>query len=249
MKVSIITAVLNNKEHIEGCIKSVRAQAYGDIEHIIVDSGSTDGTKEILNNYPDGMSRILHEGRIGVYYALNRGISQATGDIIGILHSDDMYGDCNVIKDVAEAFAIKEVDAVYGDLVYVRRDNPGKVVRYWRPGEFKYANLKKGWAPAHPALFLRKSVYDKSGLFNTSFSIAADYDFMLRALAQRELKAFYLSRVLVKMRLGGLSNKNLSCFCRKTYEDYLVLKGNSIPFPFYTLIAKIYRKHRQFFIR
>jgi glycosyltransferase len=204
---------------------------------------------EIVKNYACAHLRIIHDEKKGVYRSLNIGIGRATGDIVGILHSDDFLAYPKAIEDVVNAFIAGKVDGVYGDLSYVKRNNPKKSIRYWRAGDFKYTNLTKGWAPPHPALFLKKSIYDKSGLFDTSFSIAADYDFMLRVLADPALKVYYLPEVLVKMRLGGLSNKNLSCFLRKTYEDYLVLKKNLIPLPFFTLIAKIYRKRRQYIER
>ena len=247
MKVSIITAVLNNRDHIEGAVKSIQAQTHRDIEHIVVDGGSTDGTIEILRDYPAKAFRLMHEEKKGVYDSLNKGISVATGDIVGILHSDDFLAYPSAIEDVVNTFITERVDGVYGDLSYVKRNTPGKSIRYWQAGDFKYTNLKKGWVPPHPALFLKKSVYNKFGLFNTAFSISADYDFMLRALAGEGIRVSYLPRVLVKMRLGGLSNKSLLCVLKKSYQDYKVLKKNLIPSPFLVLITKNFSKFKQFF--
>jgi len=245
-KISIITAVFNNKDHIAGCINSVKDQTYKDIEHIVVDSGSTDGTTEILDSYSNGPTKVIHDEKKGLFYSLNNGISGASGGIIGILHSDDLYADKYTVEKVADLFNDTKVDGVYGDLVYVKRDRPDKVMRYWHSGEFKPSKLKFGWTPPHPALFLRKEVYRNIGLFDTAFTIASDYDFMLRLLLSEKFNISYISDVLVRMRMGGLSNRSLACLLRKSYEDFLILKRHRMRLPVFTLLAKNFSKLPQF---
>lgn len=245
-KVSIITAVLNNKEYIEGCIKSVSAQTYKDIEHIIIDGGSCDGTKEILNSYSNDIAKIIFDNKKGIYNALNKGIDEATGDIIGILHADDLYVDNCVIEKVVGVFNNENADGVYGDLLYVNKNYPDKIIRYWQAGDFKASKLKSGWIPPHPALFLRKELYQRFGSYDPLFTIASDYDFMLRLFLKKEIKISYLREILVKMRLGGVSNRDLGCLFKKSSQDYKILKKNSIPFPLLTLAIKNFSKIPQF---
>ena len=246
MKVSIITAVLNNQEHIAGCINSVKSQTYKDIEHIIVDSGSVDATREILKSYANNSIKVIYEEKQGVYCSLNKGISEASGNIIGILHSDDLYADEYAVERVVNILKNSEVDGAYGDLLYVRRDQPDKVIRYWRSGEFKLSKLKFGWLPPHPTLFLKKAVYQSIGLFDTSFSIASDYDFMLRLLLSKRFNICYIKEVLIKMRMGGLSNKSLGCILKKSHEDFLILRRHRMSFAVFTLLAKNFSKLPQF---
>ena len=245
-KISIITAVFNNKDHIAGCINSVKDQTYKDIEHIVVDSGSTDGTTEVLDSYSNDPIKIIHDEKKGLFYSLNNGIGEASGGIIGILHSDDLYADEYTVKKIADAFNDPKVDGVYGDLVYVQRNHPDKVIRSWRSGEFKPSKLKFGWTPPHPTLFLRKEVYQNIGLFDTSFTIASDYDFMLRLLLSGKFSISYIKDVLIKMRTGGLSNRSLACLLRKSHEDFLILKKHGMRLPILTLLSKNFSKLPQF---
>jgi len=246
MKISIITAVLNNKDYIEGCIQSIQAQTYKNIEHIVIDGGSYDGTKEVLSNYSNVIDKIIIHEEKGLYNALNKGINEATGDIIGILHADDLYANNYVIEKVADVFKRGYIDGVYGDLLYVDKSNPEEIIRYWHAGDFKISKLKFGWIPPHPTLFLKKELYQMLGLYNPVFTIASDYDLMLRLFLNKEINISYLDEILVKMRLGGVSNRNLSCLFLKSCEDYKILRKHSIPFPLLALVMKNCSKFAQF---
>jgi glycosyltransferase len=226
MKVSIITSVYNNKDTIEDAIKSVLNQNYKNIEYIVIDGGSTDGTTDIIKKYQDKISKFISEPDNGIYDGLNKGIKSATGDVIAFLHSDDVYADDEVIAKVAKVFEKYNCNGVYGDLVYVSKSSD-KVIRYWKSGEFSIDKLKKGWMPPHPALFLKKEIYQKYGLFDLNFKIAADYDFMLRILKNNP-KLIYIPEVLYNMRTGGESNKSLKNIILKSKEDYKALKKNKI---------------------
>ncbi len=228
MKISIITAVYNNKDQIAEAIESVLNQSYTDIEYIIIDGASTDGTVEVVKSYGDKISKFISEPDEGIYSGLNKGIHLATGDVIGFLHSDDFYLYDQVIEEVVEVFKDKDCDGVYGNLIYVDKEDTSRIVRHWESGEFKYENLKKGWMPPHPAFFVKRKIYEKYGVFDTNFKISADYNFMLKILSKQDFKACYLSQVLYVMRIGGASNKNLKNLWQKTKEDLKALKENRV---------------------
>jgi glycosyltransferase involved in cell wall biosynthesis len=228
VKISIITAVYNNQETIASALDSALAQTGIDLELIVIDGGSTDGTMAVLNGYADRIAVLVSEPDNGIYDALNKGIRLATGDVIGFLHSDDLLADCRVLSRVAEVFADQKVDAAYGDLLYVHKDNPENIVRFWRAGSYSRARLSWGWMPPHPTFYARRAIYDRFGTFNTEYRIAADYDCMLRILASSEVCVCYVPEVLVKMRVGGASNRSLKNILRKSKEDYRALKNNKV---------------------
>ena len=239
MKLSIITAVYNSKDTIEDCLKSVASQTYTDIEHIIVDGASTDGSLEIIQSVLGGKNfKLISEPDSGTFDALNRGIKLVTGDVIGLLHSDDVYYNENVLAKVAKVFEDKNVDSVYGDLIYVDKKSTTKVFRYWKAGEFNENKLRKGWMPPHPAFFVRKEIFDKYGLYDTTLKIASDYDLILRFLGKHKITTAYLPDVLVKMRWGGKSNKSLRNIIQKSSEDYRALKKNNFPNALWILFLK-----------
>ena len=249
MKVSIITVVYNNKNYVEECIKSVLSQTHGDIEYIIIDSESTDGTLDIINKYKDRISRVVSEKDPGHIHAFNKGINLASGEIIGFLHSDDMYADNNVVYSVVKAFNDSDRDCVYGDLVYVQREDPNKVVRYWRAGEGDRAKIARGWMPPHPSLFIKHDIYKRYGVFNTDFKISADYEIILRFLYMHRISMCYIHKLCVKMRTGGISNRNILRVIQKSYEDYKACKTYGINKATYALMLKNFRKIPQFFNR
>ncbi len=249
MKFSVITAVYNNAAHIEDCIKSVTGQSYSNIEYIIIDGGSTDGTVDIIKKYESKLSKWVSEKDNGIYDALNKGIKLATGDVIVFVHSDDMFASVDVLQKAAEVFKEKKCDSVYGDLLYVSKDNTDNVIRYWKSGTYRYNKLFFGWMPAHPAFYVKKKVYDELGLFNTSFRIAADYDVVLRFLHKGKISAEYVPDVFVKMRTGGASNKSAGNIIKKSSEDYKALMLNGFSVPWLTLFFKNVRKLPQFFRR
>lgn len=213
MKISIITVVCNNKETIQDAMKSVLSQEYDDMEYIIVDGASTDGTVEVVNEvirtHSDMNIKFISEKDNGIYDAMNKGISLATGNIIGMLNSDDFYINNNVISTVANEFMTKDVDSVFADLVYVRNDDLDKIVRYYSSANFHPKKMAYGWMPAHPTFFVKREIYEQYGLYKTNYQIAADYELVARFLVKNKISYSYIPKVLVKMRKGGASTRNL----------------------------------------
>lgn len=228
LRISLITAVRNRVSTIAGAMESVRAQSWQDIEHIVVDGASTDGTLALLGRYRDNVARLVSEPDRGVYDALNKGLRMATGDVVGFLHSDDEFASPDALALVAKAFEDPAVDAVYGDLVYVSSKNPAQVVRYWRAGSYSRPSLALGWMPPHPTFYVRRGIYERHGGFDTRFRIAADYEHMLRVLWQGSARAAYVPEVLVRMRTGGISNRSLFTLLQKSSEDFSALRQNQL---------------------
>jgi glycosyltransferase involved in cell wall biosynthesis len=247
--ISIITAVRNRANVISEAIDSLRGQLHSEIEHIVIDGASTDNTLSILRDCADPSAVIVSEPDNGIYDALNKGLFLASGEIIGVLHSDDFFADQKVLSDVAAQFADPAVDAVYGDLDYVSRRNPAHVVRRWRSGPFDMRRLDWGWMPPHPTLFIRRSVFERLGGFNTIYRVSADYDLILRYFKMGRINATYIPRVLVKMRLGGESNRSIAKIWRKTREDWQALRSNGVGAlgGFGALAWKNLSKFKQFF--
>lgn len=245
MKISIITAVFNARETIERALDAVAAQDYPYIEHVVVDGGSTDGTAETLDRRRSDIDVLVSEKDEGIYDALNKGIGLATGDVIGFLHADDSFANERVVSRIAATFEDGKFDAAYGDLVYVSKANAGKVVRYWRAGDFSRSRLAWGWMPPHPTFYVRREIYERLGRFRTCYRIAADYDCMLRFLGPGGVVPAYVPEVLVWMRLGGASNRSLRSLLRKSREDYMALRMNGIG-GIGSLACKNVRKVRQF---
>ena len=208
MRISVITVVHNNVENIKDAIDSVHGQTYKNIEHIIIDGLSTDGTVEIVKSYGKKINKFITEKDKGIYDAMNKGITLASGDIIGILNSDDIYFDDNVLEDVVNVFKEKQSDSIYGDLIYVEKNNINEVVRYWKSSAFKLGSFAKGWHPPHPTFFAKRNLYQNYGLFDLNMKVSADFDLMLRFLEKNKITTSYIPRVLVKMRTGGESNKS-----------------------------------------
>src|SRR6185437_539304 len=202
MKISIITATFNSAATVTDTLSCISGQDHPDIEHIIVDGGSGDKTLEIVSKFPH-VSRVVTGKDKGIYDAMNKGIGLATGDVIGILNSDDVYTGSAVLSDVARVFADPAVMTAYADLQYVDVDDLQKVRRYWRSGPFIPKNFYFGWMPPHPTFFVRREVYNRSGLLNLEMHSAADYELMLRILLKLRLPAYYIPQVIVKMRTGG----------------------------------------------
>lgn len=245
VKISVITVVYNRAETVAHAIESLQAQTYEDVEHIVQDGGSTDGTLQILKARADGRTVIESRPDNGIYDAINRGIARASGDVIGILHSDDFFASPSVLEKVAEAVAPPDVKGAYGDLDYVSAFNPSRVVRRWRSGAYAPEKLAQGWMPPHPTLFLCRSVFQRWGGYDTSFRIAGDYDAMLRYLVRGRIRLVYIPEVLVKMRLGGESNRSLGRILQKSREDYRALRKNDVG-GVRTLLAKNLMKFKQF---
>jgi glycosyltransferase involved in cell wall biosynthesis len=245
LKISVITVVYNRVETIADAIESVKQQRYGLVEHVIQDGGSTDGTLSVIEKTVGTSMLVRSEPDLGIYDAINRGVARATGDIIGVMHSDDIFAHAGVLSQIATIMTDPNVDGVYGDLKYVASSDLGRVIRYWRAGEYKPAKLYRGWMPPHPTLYLRREVFEKWGVYDTSFKIAADYDVMLRYLGKGNIRLSYIPEVLVLMRAGGESNRSLKQIILKTKEDLIAIRKNKMG-GFGTLFMKNIRKVDQF---
>ena len=228
LKISIVTAVYNNINTIANSINSTLSQTYDNIELVVIDGGSNDGTLELLKSYGGKIDKFISEPDQGIYDALNKGIQNASGDIVGFMHSDDLFQDNDTLKRVAEAFKNNNVDSIYGDLLYVNKDDIDQVVRYWKSGEYSKKKLGWGWMPPHPTFYMKRSRYDQFGGFTLDYKIAADYDSMLRYLGRHNITTHYIPEVLVRMRVGGASNRSLKNIILKSKEDYRALKVNEV---------------------
>ena len=239
MKVSIITVVLNNKETVKDAILSVGSQDYNDIEHIVIDGKSVDGTQSVIEKYRDRLAIFISEKDNGIYDAMNKGLKLASGEIIGFLNSDDLYTNKNVISGVVSIIEEMKVDAVFGDLVFVTSKDLNRIVRYYQSKNFRPKFLTKGIMPAHPTLFLRKTVYEKYGNFKTDYRIAADFEFAARIFKDYNISYYYIPKILVKMRIGGTSTKNLKSNWILNLEILRACRENGLK----TNLLKIYSKY------
>lgn len=246
MRVSIITVTLNSEKYLAGCIQSVQKQRYSDIEHIIVDGKSTDGTLQIIRKHEKHLSKWVSEADRGMYDAINKGIAMATGDIIGILNSDDIFASINVIGNIVECFKKENTDSVYGDLVYVKPGNTNKIFRMWKGVSYKRYRFNFGWMPAHPTFYMKRSLIEKYGPYENHYYSAADYEFMARYLYKHRISSTYLEQLVIKMRTGGASNGSLKKRLRANRRDYLAMKRNNIPFSFIVSILKPLSKIGQY---
>jgi len=248
LKVSIITSVFNAKDTIADTINSVLSQTYSDIEYIIIDAASTDGSIDIIKANEDKITIFVSEFDNGIYEGHNKGIALATGDIIGFLNSDDIFEDKYTIEKIVDKFDSCSCDSVYGDLVYVKRDNIDCIVRYWKSREYNLSKLQRGWMPPHPTFYVKREIYKKFGSFNTDFKIAADYDLMIRFLYKAKITTLYIPEVLVRMKTGGKSNKSIRNIIQKSREDLKAMHLNQVG-NIYTLFLKNISKIPQFFIK
>lgn len=244
MKVSIITISYNSAETIEDTIKSVVNQNYDDIEYIIVDGASKDQTLEIVDKYKDDIAIISSEPDKGIYDAMNKGVEMATGDLIGILNSDDIYANNNVITQIVQS--IGDSQSIYADLTYVDREDTNKITRKWISGEYEEGAFLRGWMPPHPAFFLKKEVYDEFGTYNLALKSAADYELMLRMIHKHQITVSYLPKIITKMRVGGQSNVTIQNRLKANQEDREAWRLNGMKPKWYTLYMKPFRKIGQF---
>lgn len=245
--ISIITATFNSASTLADSLNSFAQQTYANKELLIIDGGSTDGTQDLITEQFSALvNHFVSEPDRGIYDALNKGIKAAHGDIIGLLHSDDTLAAPDILESVARVFQDHPaVDAVYGDLVYVRRDAPDRVLRLWRSRPFEARLLRQGWMPPHPTLYLRKRVFDQVGLFDTRYSIAADYEHVLRVFSRPGMVSHHLPRVMVKMKMGGASNKSILNMMRKSREDLRAIHTHKVG-GLETLLMKNLSKLTQF---
>jgi glycosyltransferase involved in cell wall biosynthesis len=249
MKISIITPTYNSAKTIEDTIQSIVVQNYPDLEYIIIDGGSTDNTKEIIFNYQNKIKiKYISEPDEGIYDAMNKGIKIATGDIIGILNSDDLYYDKNILQNIDNIFkSDKAIDAVYGDLIYVDRKDINKKTRYWKAGEYNENKLNWGWIIPHPTFFVKKEIYEKKEkIFNTSFSIAGDYELILRLLKINKIRVKYIPEILIRMRNQGTSGNSLKQRIKGWKEIRKAWKINNLKIPKFFILKRITKKISQF---
>lgn len=244
--ISIITITYNSAKTLPHTINSIRSQTYRNVEYIVVDGGSTDGTLDIVEANRDLVSKWVSEPDGGIYDAINKGIAMATGDYVGLLHADDMMADTNVLQSIHRAIDQHRPDALYGDLDYIAADNSGRVIRRWISSPFHPSMLKRGWMPPHPTLYVRREWFNRIGNYNQQMKIAADYDFILRLFSKPELQTIYIPQCLVKMRVGGASNRSIKNILIKMKEDYQAIKNNQIG-GMATLLVKNFSKVGQFF--
>lgn len=251
MKVSIITVTYNSATTLARTLRSIEEQSYPNIEHILVDGQSTDGTLAMIEEYASRHEnvRYISEKDGGIYDAINKGIGMATGEVVGILNSDDTLASADTIALIAKTFEETGADVTYGDLVYGRyaqNEKRMQVVRHWVSNDFEPKSLHYGWMCPHPTLYVRSRVYEERGLYKSGYRISADYDMILRIFSQDGYQKVYIPQVLIYMTVGGASNRDLKAVCRKTKEDIRVLKENGL-FHWYTIFAKNFRKVGQFF--
>ena len=224
MKISLITISFNSKESITETFQSIKNQSFKDYEYLLIDGGSKDGTLNIANKQ-DHITKIISEPDKGIYDAINKGIKNSTGEIIGFLNSDDTFYNKNSLQHIVDAFD-KNTDCVFGDLIYT--DNNGKVKRIWKGSAFKKGAFKKGWMPAHPTFYCRRSVYEKLGQYDDSFKIAGDFELMLRFLEKHNIRSKYIPKTLVNMKVGGASNNGLKSKLDIVKEEFRAFNQNEI---------------------
>jgi glycosyltransferase len=248
LKVSIITISYNAADTLEDTILSVINQSYDDLEYIIVDGASDDDSLQIIDKYRHQIDKVVSEPDEGMYYAMNKGIRLATGDVIAILNADDTYASHSIIEKVVTELNEAGTDSLYGDLHYVDRNRAENVVRSWKAGKFVRNFFLKGWMVPHPTFFVRRKVYEKYGLFNTDLTTSADYEFMVRVLYKEKISTTYLPEVMVHMKRGGQSNQSIQNRIRANKEDRMAWDINGLKPETFTFIKKPFRKISQFLI-
>jgi glycosyltransferase len=241
VKISVITVAYNSIDTIRDTLTSAAMQTFRDVEHLVIDGGSQDGTVTVLSSMDHPRMSWISEPDQGIYDAMNKGLSMARGEIIGFLNADDVYADEHVLADVSRCFEDPSILAMYGDLVYVSGQEMQNVVRYWRSGPYKPWQLQLGWMPPHPTFYVRRQLLEKVGGFDVRLRIASDYDFMLRCLLCAETHVAYVHRVLVKMRSGGVSNRSVRNIARKSKEDLEVIRR----YPLWSVITLGFKNLRK----
>jgi glycosyltransferase involved in cell wall biosynthesis len=245
LKISLITVCFNAENTINQCIQSVLGQNFKNIEYIIIDGGSTDNTIHIINKYKHKINIFLSEPDAGIYDAMNKGIKLAGGDIIGMLNADDSFADDNVLGVIAEAFKQSNAQIIYGDLDFVNAQ--GSIIRKWRSGQYSQGIFNWGWMPPHPTFYCNRELFHQFGFYSLEYGTAADYELMLRFMHHNSIKALYIKKVLIGMKIGGISNKSFGNRVKGLFFDFKAMRNNGISFPIITLICKPLRKINQYF--
>jgi glycosyltransferase len=248
IKISLITVTWQSAATLAETIQSVRRQNCDDLEYIVVDGGSTDGTLELLKQNEDVVTHWISEPDKGIYDAMNKGLGLAKGEVVGFLNADDFLASSHILADIRNHFTRFSPDLIYGDLEYVSLTQPQHVVRYWQSKPFRHSLLKRGWMPPHPTVYVKRDFFHRVGFFDLNYRISADYDWLLRAFSQPKTRCDYLPKVLVKMRLGGVSNRSLRGLMIKSSEDYKALRSSGVG-GLSTLFLKNASKLSQFVLR
>lgn len=247
LTVSLITVCYNSASTLEETLQSVSAQDYPHIEYIVIDGASTDGSLDILSRYKSKIQQLVSEPDQGIYDAMNKGIALATGDIIGLLNADDLYANNNVISKIVSTFHQENIQACYGDLIYFSDKAKEKVYRYWLSNAFEKGSFAKGWSPAHPTFFVRREIYQKYGLFDLTMKMGNDIELMMRLLEKQSIQSQYIPEILVKMRLGGASNKALKNIILQNKCILSAAKKLEIPIsPLTFILHKVLNRVSQF---
>ncbi len=249
MKISIITASYNSAATIADTLRSVAAQRYGDIEHIVVDGASTDGTLQIVGQVGGPAVRVVSGPDKGIYDAMNKGLALATGDVVGFLNSDDVFADAQVLERIAAAFQQPAVDLVYGDIVFVEQQDLSKVVRLWTSRPYRADLCSTGWMPPHPSLYVRRQVYAQLGGYDLAFPAAADFEMALRLLDRAGLQSVYIPAVQVRMRMGGQSTRSLRNIISGSREVSAACRKHGLPGGMRFAVKRLLAKVPQFFRR
>ena len=249
MKISVVTACFNSGATIAHTLRSVAAQTHPEVEHIIVDGGSSDATLAIVAEHRERVSKLISEPDRGVYDAMNKGIALADGDVVGFLNADDEYADAQALADVAAAFADPTVEACYADLVYVDRENGDRIVRYWQSQDFRPGLFRRGWMPAHPTFFVRREVFARFGGFDLRYRLQSDFDLCMRLLEVQRIQSKYIPRVLVRMRMGGMSNNSFRNILRGNLEAYRACRNCGMRVTPLFIVRKLLSRLPQFFAR
>jgi glycosyltransferase involved in cell wall biosynthesis len=249
VRISVITAVYNRASTLASAIESVLNQSYGNIEYIVVDGNSTDGTDKVVEQYEGKVAKYIREGDFGIYDALNKGIAAASGDVVGVLHADDLLANRDVLSSIAAKFEDDSMEAVYGDLIYVSSENTSNIARYWQSGVYSRNSFRWGWMPPHPTVYLRRKNFIDYGGYRVDFQISSDYELLIRMLYAQRLQTAYIDRVLVKMRLGGKSNSSMWNRLLANHEDRLAWEVNGLKAPVGLRLLKPLRKLCQFWER
>ncbi|MBC7400785.1 MAG: glycosyltransferase [Mucilaginibacter sp.] len=236
LKISLITVTRNAQKTLGRCIESVIAQNYSNIEYIIIDGASTDDTLQIISQHKQHIDFFVSEPDAGIYDAMNKGIRMATGNIVGILNSDDFFAYKETLSDIATAFANDNIDVLYGNLNYI---NPnGSIVRKWRSGAYKPGMFNRGWMPPHPTFYCKRVLFEKWGDYKLQYGTAADYELMLRFIHLNKANTYYLNKTMITMEIGGQSNKNYFNRIKAWGNDYMAMRKNGVKFPLLSVVFK-----------